>query len=933
MDIVDNPVDNLKIDKNYSKTVNLPKTSFSMKANLSFREPEIIKFWQENNIYKKIIDSHKNNTKFILHDGPPYANGNIHLGHALNKILKDIIIKYKTMTGYFSPYIPGWDCHGLPIEYQLLKALKIIDKKNINIIDFRQKARKFALKFVDIQKNEFIRLGVFGDWEKSYLTLSNEYEANIIRIFKELYLKGYIYRSKKPIYWCIHCETALADAEIEYEQHISPSIYVKFPLNNSKNEFVLIWTTTPWTLPANVALAFHPQQDYIYVDIGNEIIIVAFALLEKVLKETGIKKYKIIKRLKGTEFEHKLCQNPLTNRESKCILADFINMEEGTGIVHIAPGHGQEDYQIGLKYNLEILSPVNEKGIFTEEVKDFAGYEVFTANSLIINKLKSDNFLFYESKITHSYPYCWRCKHAVIFRATEQWFLNIEHNQLKEKMLQEINNVSWIPSYGKTRITGMIESRPDWCLSRQRFWGVPIPVIYCKNCKNSIFDIRIVEKFEQICKKENSDVWFDKSVEFFLPDNFKCEKCGKNEFRKEYDILDVWFDSGISHIAVLKEIPELSWPADMYCEGSDQHRGWFQTSLIPAVSLYDKPPYKTVLTHGFVVDGKGEKMSKSLGNVIAPQEIVKKYGSEILRLWVSSSDYTEDMKISQEIIERLIETYRKIRNTFRFLISNLYDFDFKFVLYNDLYEIDKYILYKLQILIKDIKQAYNEYQFYSVINKIKNFCINDLSGFYLDIIKDRLYTFKPDSIDRRACQTVIYQLLIDLIKLVSPVLSFTGEDIWQVLKNDFGNRILLEESVFLSNFPEVKKEYTEFDKIDLWEKQIIELRDKVNIKLEEARKQHIIGSSLEAKVEIIFNDEKIYEDLKKIHNSQKENLNMVFIVSQVNLGLDKTLLEEQIKISHAEGSKCQRCWNWSLNLKDGLCLRCQKVIKELGIQL
>ncbi len=909
----------------YSKTVNLPKTNFPMKANLPTREPEIISFWEKNKIYKKILEKNKSGKKFILHDGPPYANGHIHLGHALNKILKDIVVKYKAIRGFWAPFVPGWDCHGLPIEHQLFKELGI-DKRQIDIVSFRKKAKDFAQKFVNIQREEFIRLGVFGDWDNPYLTMDYKYESNIVRVFKELAKSGYIYRSKKPIYWCPHCETALAEAEVEYSDHISPSIYVKFPVIDRPGQFVLIWTTTPWTLPANVAIAFHPFAEYVLIKVDREEYILAKALLKNVLEIAGFKEYEISETFKGEKLENIKCKNPVVERDSIGILAEFVTLEDGTGCVHIAPGHGAEDYQVGLKYKLPVISPVNESGVFTDEVPEFKGHKVFAANTLIVNKLKEKSLLLHEEKITHSYPHCWRCKHAIIFRATDQWFLSVEYKNLRERMLKSVEKVKWIPEYGINRIRGMLESRPDWCLSRQRYWGVPIPAIYCNNCTTAYLDENIISKFEKIVEREGTDSWFVRDVKDFLPENFKCSKCSGADFRKETDILDVWFDSGVSHEAVLRIRENLEWPSDMYLEGSDQHRGWFQTSLIPAVALHDIPPYKNVLTHGFTVDGEGRKMSKSLGNVISPQEIIQKYGAEILRLWVAGSDYREDIRISPEIIERLAETYRKIRNTIRFLLGNLYDFSPQKdkVEYNQMLEIDRWILGRLQKLSEKVINGYENYEFHLVISEINSFCVVELSSFYMDVLKDRLYTFRPCSKERRSAQTALYEILKVLLKLISPIFSFTAEESWSFFKEIDKE---LPESVFLDGFDGCKKEWFSEELEKNWKK-LLDLREKVNLEIEKARRENIVKSSLESKVIIDTGD----KELLKFLDGYKNELPAILIVSQVEVsprgaGVDT---DQEIKISvlHADGKKCPRCWNWSTEISadSEICPKCKKAL-------
>jgi isoleucyl-tRNA synthetase len=901
-----------------------------MKANLPAREPETVAFWRDSRIYEKMLKA-KGPGKFVLHDGPPYANGVIHIGHALNKILKDVVVKYKAMRNYYTPYVPGWDCHGLPIEYQLFKDLKT-DKRKTDRIEFRKKAREFAMKYVEIQKSEFIRLGVLGDWDNPYLTMSPRYEATIIRTFGELAAAGYIYRAKKPIYWCTHCETALADAEVEYADSISPSIYVKFrvtsvprgagiPAGRGDNLFVLVWTTTPWTLPANVAVAFSPNNDYVVIEMpSGEKYILAEKLLETVAKTAGLKDFKVVHRMRGSTLEGIECENPLFKRKSVGILAGFISMEDGTGVVHIAPGHGVEDYSVGLKYKLEIISPVNERGVFTPEAAEFAGHRVFAANPMIVKKLREKGLLLHTSDYTHSYPHCWRCKYEVIFRATDQWFLSVEHKGLRKRLIEAADGVRWIPPIGLNRITGMLESRPDWCLSRQRYWGVPIPAIYCESCNQPVINREIIVTYAKIAEEETSDAWFTRPVSDFLPKDFRCG-CGGSVFRKETDILDVWFDSGVSSEAVLRGSGGAeNWPADMYLEGSDQHRGWFQTSLIPAVALRYAPPYRAVLTHGFTVDGSGKKMSKSLGNVVAPQEIMKNYGAEILRLWASSCDYSEDVRISKEIIERLAETYRKIRNTIRFLIGNLCDFDPNTMCLNkeELLPIDRWALHRLQTLIGGVTKSYDEYNFHSAVSAINNFCVRDLSGFYLDVLKDRLYTFGKDSRERRAAQTVLYETLLALLKLSAPVLSFTAEEAWRTFREENPAGRLMSDSVFLDNIPPQMAEFLDEALEGEWTR-LVNLRDRVNLELENMRKSGEIGSSLEAKV-ILSSADPLARGLVRKYLT---HLPAVFIVSQVEEGTESI----EIAVRHADGRKCARCWNWSKEV-DGreLCPRCSAVL-------
>jgi isoleucyl-tRNA synthetase len=948
----------------YNKTINLPFTKFQMKADLPKREPEIQRKWEEMRIYEAIQEKNKGGPRYILHDGPPYANGNIHMGHALNKILKDIVIKFKLMEGFNVPFVPGWDCHGLPIEYQLLKSLGI-KKEEIDRVEFRKKARAYALEFAGIQKEEFKRLGIFADWENPYLTMSYDYEAKIIEVFKRLVVKGYIYKGKKPVYWCANCETALAEAEVEYSNHTSHSVYVKFPVKkpgkkrNPEFELlakrglesaipisVLIWTTTPWTLPANVALAFHPEYEYVWVKLTSpeskeEIIIVAKELTSNLMEKLGIKNYDILKVWRGRDFEGGIFSHPFMERDSLGICADFVTLEEGTGVVHIAPGHGQEDYQIGLKYGLPVLAPVDDKGRFTKEVAQFSGMDVFSCDALIIEKLKNSSHLLYSEEIVHAYPHCWRCKKPIIFRATEQWFLNVDKDRLREKMLEVVKKVKWIPKIGENRISSMVEVRPDWCLSRQRYWGVPLPIFYCKNCGEPLMSEESIDAVRDLVLREGSDAWYIKKEEEILPEGIECHKCKGKEFIKEEDILDVWFDSGVSHEAVLKERENLSWPADLYLEGSDQHRGWFQTSLIPAVALENGAPFRSVLTHGFVVDGEGRKMSKSIGNVIAPQEIIEKYGAEILRLWVASEDYREDVRISSEILSHIVDGYRRIRNTFRFLLGNLSDFSLsQKVKYEEMPEIDRWMLHLLQELISQVREGYESFEFHRVYRAIHNFCTKELSSFYLDVLKDRLYTFARDSFLRKSAQTVLYEIAVNLIKLTVPILSHTAEEAWEMVPE------VKQPSVFLTNFPQVKKKYWNEQLNEKWEN-ILTIRRSVVKALELARKREIIGSSLEAEVDLYTLDKTL---LTFLHNYKKD-WKEILIVSEVKLfeeapsgqsGIEKSevimkseeIPELYMKVKRAPGKKCVRCWNWSPSVGEDrehhqLCARCVEVVKNL----
>ncbi|MFH1678082.1 MAG: isoleucine--tRNA ligase, partial [Candidatus Omnitrophota bacterium] len=744
----------------YKTTLNLPKTSFPMKADLPKREPNLLAQWQEVNIFRLIREKSIGRPKYILHDGPPYANGDIHIGHALNKTLKDIVIKYKTMQGYASAYVPGWDCHGLPVEHQLFKDLGIT-KSQISQVDFRKKAYAYAMKYVNIQKEQFKRLGVFGDWENPYLTLTPDYEEAILRSLAVLVREGYIYRGLKPVNWCFKCETALAEAEVEYNERTSPSIYVKFSLESrvsgiEEPVYLVIWTTTPWTLMANVAVCVQPELVYSLVKTKKGNLIIAKDLLNQVLEQLEIKDHKLIEEFNGSLLEGLEYHHPWIKRKGRVVLGDYVSRMEGTGLVHTAPGHGQEDYFTGLKYKLEVVMPVDSQGKFDKSAGEFQGLHVFKANQPILDKIQKLDLLLLNQQISHTYPHCWRCKQPVIFRATEQWFMNINKNDLRKKLLDVVKKgVTWVPPAGKERISTMIELRPDWCLSRQRYWGVPIPAVVCSCCDKEFLFPEVIDKFADASAKEGADVWYTKDIKEFLPKGLNCptpECAGKHDFRPGRDILDVWFDSGVSHQAVLKKREELGGsPCELYLEGSDQHRGWFQSSLISSMAIDNQPPFKAVLTHGFVVDGEGRKMSKSIGNVISPQNIIKDYGTDILRLWVASSDYNEDIRISPEILSRLSEAYRKIRNTARFILSNLYDFnpDSNKVDYKEVKNIDKWVLFKLYDRLEYITRAYEDFEYNKAYKGIYNFCNEELSMYYLDMVKGRIYTYATDSLGRR----------------------------------------------------------------------------------------------------------------------------------------------------------------------------------------
>jgi len=904
----------------YSKTLNLPKTDFQMKANLPQKEPEILKFWEDINLYKKGLVKNKGKEKFILHDGPPYANGDIHMGHVLNKVLKDIVVKYKFMRGYDAPYVPGWDTHGLPIELQAIKKLGI-KRNEVSPVEFRRMCKEYALSQINIQREQFKRLGVKGDWENPYVTLDPEYEARQIEIFGEMAKKGYIYKGLKSVYWCADCETALAEAEIEYNDKTSTSIYVKFKIKEDKglfkrftdldNVYYVIWTTTPWTLPANVAICLNKDFEYSLIRVSDEYYIIAKGLLDEFAQNTGIQNYEEIATFKGEELNGQVAWHPFMERESVVILGEHVTLEAGTGCVHTAPGHGPEDFEMAMRYNLPVINPINEKGYFTEEAGKYKGMYYAEANEKIVKDLEETGYLIGERKIVHSYPHCWRCKNPVLFRATEQWFASVEG--FREDALREIKNVRWIPEWGEERITNMVRDRKDWCISRQRLWGVPIPIFYCNDCGKIIINDTTINAVKEVFRVKGSDAWFELEAKEILPEGFKCE-CGSDNISKEKDIMDVWFDSGTSY-SVLKSSEELKWPADLYLEGSDQHRGWFQSSLLTSVATTGRAPYKAVLTHGFVVDGEGRKMSKSLGNVINPFDLIKEYGADVLRLWVISADYRSDISISFNIMKQLSEVYRKIRNTARFLLGNLYDFDpdKDMVEYAKLLEIDKWALMKLQKLIKKVTEAYEDYEYHLIYHSIHNFCVVDMSNFYLDIIKDRVYTYKKNSLERRAAQTVMYNILNAIVKMIAPVLSFTAEEIWQHMRHSEKENY---ESVHLLDWPSYNEEMVDEKLDEKWQK-IIDLRDEVLKALEIARVDKVIGHSLNAQVDFYPNQIEQYEFLK----SMEKDLTTIFIVSRVVIHEPRDVKENvtyvdettglKVDISQAPGEKCERCWMYS----------------------
>lgn len=921
---------------NYKDTLNLPRTEFSMKANLPKKEPEILNEWREKDIYGLIRKASAGKKSFILHDGPPYANGNIHVGHALNKILKDIIIKYKTMKGMDAPYVPGWDCHGLPVEHQLLKELKM-SKSDIDQIDFRERAHKYAMRFVDIQKEEFKRLGVFGDWDNPYLTLDPYYEAGILNSFAKLVEEGYIYKDLKPVNWCAKCETALAEAEVEYADKVSPSVYVRFRIKDATGSpltadlggdiYFLIWTTTPWTLVANVAIAVHPDLTYVVVDTEKGKLIFAKDLLDTVSSKLDFKKRDIIKNIPGKDLAGLVCKHPFIDRDSKVVTAEYVSNIDGTGCVHTAPGHGQDDYITGKKYGLPTIMPVDPKGHFDNTSGKLKGLFINKANKVILEDLASSGDLLHSEDMSHSYPHCWRCKKAIIFRATEQYFMSIDKHGLRNRLLDEIKKVKWIPGSGIERITSMIKNRPDWCLSRQRLWGVPIPGFYCLECGALLLDAKVIRNVAGIIAAEGANAFFKRSAEELIPVGTKCTACKNDTFKKETDIVDVWFESGVSHQGVLKRLRQ--FPADLYLEGSDQHRGWFQSALITSLAVEGGPPYRSVLTHGFVVDGNGKKMSKSLGNVIAPQDILKRYGADMLRLWVASSDYNEDVRLSEEILKRLADAYRKIRNTFKYLLSNLYDFNLKeAVPYERMMDIDKWAICETRKLLDLVDGHYENYHFHMVYHSVYNFCTVTMSSIYLDILKDRLYTFAAHSPERVSAQSAIYIILSSIIRMVAPVMVFTAEEAWSRMPEARG------ESVHLASWPKI--EFSKENKgVSSGYARIFKIRESVLLALEEKRQAKIIGAPLEASVNIMPRSRELYDFLCGF----KGELPSIFIVSEVNIKEPDSEIEGEFKVEVAKttGVKCQRCWNYrksvgSDSVYRDLCGRCAEVVANINMK-
>ena len=926
----------------YSNTLNLPKNDFPMRAGLTKREPDFLDFWYKNDVYGEKQKLHAGHKKFVLHDGPPYANGKIHMGHALNKILKDIIVKYKYARGYDTPYVPGWDTHGMPIEHACIKATGV-DRHKLSPVELRKMCREYALEWIDTQRSDFKRLGVLGDWAHPYVTLDPHFEAEQVRVFGTMANKGYIYKGKKTVYWCPHCETALAEAEIEYADQKTPTIFVKMPLvkdngltpeeAKGKPAYMVVWTTTPWTIPANVAVAVNPEVEYAWVEYNGEVLIMAAELVDKVAEECGVTFGPVLGTTQGRKFELAECVHPFpeyNHRKSLVVLADYVDLETGSGCVHTAPGHGDVDYLTGLKYNLPILCPVDEKGCFTDEAGEMLkGKFVFDSNGLVIKHLAELNVLLGKKTIHHQYAHCWRCKNPIIYRASEQWFASVDG--FRQEALDAIaNDVKWIPSWGESRIHNMVADRHDWCISRQRVWGVPIPIFYCEDCGEPLINPDTIEAVANIFETEGSDAWWNHTAEELLPQGTKCSKCGGTHFRKEKDIMDVWFDSGSSHMGVLTKRPELQWPADMYLEGSDQHRGWFQSSLLTSVAVTGKAPYRSVLTHGYVLDGEGRKMSKSLGNVVVPQEVISQYGADIVRLWVASTDYKQDVRISPVILKQLAEVYRKVRNTIRYILGNTYDFDYEKdkVAFDQMEELDQWALMRFEELKNEVEQAYEEYDFHVLFHAIHDFCTVDMSAFYLDIIKDRLYTSKQNSQKRRSAQTAMYQILKELMVMLMPVLSFTMEEVYQYMNKPADAPL----SVQMLPWPEHHAEYINKELEEKWNA-FLAIRGEITKVLENARRAKTIGHSLDAKV-VLYAEGDALAELKALES----HLPALLIVSQAELheglgadGEETGRSDLKVAVLPADGEKCERCWCYSTTVGQNpehptLCSKCCEAV-------
>ena len=921
----------------WKNTVNLPRTAFPMKANLQTAEPEWLARWQEMDLYGQIRRRSAGRPKFVLHDGPPYANGRIHIGHALNKILKDFIVRSRTMAGYDAPYVPGWDCHGLPIELKVDRELGK-KKRDMSVADFRRECRRYADKYVQIQREEFERLGVLGLWSAPYLTMNYGYQAAIVRALGTFIKKGMVYKGKKPVHWCIHCRTALAEAEVEHEPHVSPSIHVEFRLAlDSADELArrvpelagryvstLIWTTTPWTIPSNLAVAFNPHLVYGAYPVGNTHVIIAQALAERVAQATGRAFGEPVATFPGEVMDRLVFRHPLYDRDSLAVLADYVTTDQGTGVVHTAPGHGTDDFHTGMKYGLDVYAPVDSGGRYLDTVGRFAGQGVLDANPQVEAALQERGRLWHREDFEHSYPHCWRCQHPVIFVATSQWFISMETEELRSRTLDAIDRVRWIPSWGRDRIHNMVALRPDWCISRQRSWGVPIPALNCSGCQAPLLTTELAERAAAVFERHGADAWYERELAEFVPEGLTCPACGGSAFEREHNILDVWFDSGSSHEAVLPADPNLTWPADMYLEGSDQHRGWFHSSLLIGIATRGQAPYKQVLTHGFVVDEHGRKMSKSLGNTVAPQEVIKQSGAEILRLWVSMVDYGEEVRLGPEILARVVEAYRKLRNTSRILLANLYDFDpdTDLVAPEQLEEVDRYALARYAATAQRIVGAYDAFDFPTIFQSLNALVTVDLSAFYVDVTKDRMYTFAAASPGRRSAQTVMYLMADGLARLLAPILPVTAEQIWHALP---GAR---SESVHFEAFPDVDR-LVDAELLATWDR-LMQVRAKVNAALEDTRKSKVIGNSVGARVTI-----SAAGPTGQLLREHLADLPMFFIVSDVVLDTESTRAAEDLRVvvERAPGIKCGRCWRYVATVRTeaevaGICDRCAAALTE-----
>ncbi|MBS1816452.1 MAG: isoleucine--tRNA ligase [Acidobacteria bacterium] len=936
----------------WKDTVNLPRTDFPMKANLPTSEPDMLARWAALDLYGKIRERRRGAPKFILHDGPPYTSGNIHIGTALNKILKDFVVKSRSMEGFDAPFVVGYDCHGLPIELKVDRELGA-KKREMSTADFCRACRAFAERFIGTMTAQFQRLGVLGTWDDPYVTMDYRYQAAIARAFGRFVERGLVYKGKKPVHWCIHCRTALAEAEVEYEDHTSPSIYVEFPLPagnaaplvarvpelEGRQVSVLIWTTTPWTIPSNLAVAFNPELDYVAYDVNGRAVILAEGLAATVASESGVALDMPVARMKGDVFEHVRFQHPLYARDSVGVLADYVTLDAGTGVVHTAPGHGAEDFHTGQKYGLEIYAPIGPAGHFLDTVELFGGLRVFDANPKVEEALKERGRLWHRKSFAHTYPHCWRCHNPVIFLATSQWFIGMDDPKLRQDdqvrtlrqaALDQVDNkVSWIPSWGHDRIYNMVANRPDWCVSRQRAWGVPIPALDCTKCGEAVISPEIVNKAAAVFERFGADAWYERPTEEFVPDGLQCPTCGGTTFEREMNILDVWFDSGSSHEAVLSVRPELTWPADIYLEGSDQHRGWFQSSLLVGLGTRGRAPFNEVLTHGFIVAEDGRKMSKSLGNSVEPQDIIKQSGADILRLWVSMSDYTQEIRIGKEVLARAVEAYRKIRNTLRYLVANLYDFNpaSDAVAHASLEEVDRYILARYAEIALKIRSAYSRYDYGTIFQAVNAFVTVDLSAFYADVSKDRLYTFAATSAERRSAQTAMYVMAEGLARLLAPILSFTCDELWRYLPGR------TDESVHIALFPETAdlERMVDPELLQQWQ-QLGALRERVLAEIEPLRKDKQIGSSLQARVVLSATEKQL-----AFLEPYAAQLPMLFIVSEVALRsapADVEAHEEagpRITIERAGGVKCERCWRYVPAVSDepewaGLCPRCTEAL-------